>query len=236
MPEWSAPQKAAEITERRLLDAVLDGTFPVGSKLPPERELAEMLGVTRPTLREALQRLSREGWIEIHHGRSTRVRNYWQEGNLLILNSLAKTPQAQPPSFVPNLLDVRATIAPVFTRLAILRDPEAVERKLAQMQALPDTAQDFTATDIELQRVLTILSGNPIYTLIFNGFEELYRVMGPLYFSLETARNRSRRFYQQLYQAARQRDADAGERLTLEMMTESIHIWETIRNKGEQTE
>ena len=86
MPEWSAPQKAAEITERRLLDAVLDGTFPVGSKLPPERELAEMLGVTRPTLREALQRLSREGWIEIHHGRSTRVRNYWQEGNLLILN------------------------------------------------------------------------------------------------------------------------------------------------------
>lgn len=52
MPEWDAPLKVAETTEYRLLDAILDGTFPVDSQLPAERDLAEMLGVTRPTLRK----------------------------------------------------------------------------------------------------------------------------------------------------------------------------------------
>ena len=234
MPEWKPPLKVAETTEYRLLDAILDGTFPVDSLLPAERDLAEMLGVTRPTLREALQRLSRDGWVEIRHGKHTRVKNYMQEGNLLILNHLSRNPQAQPASFVPDLLDVRATLAPVFTRLAFLREPESVERQLALVQNLPDSAQEFTAADLELQRVLTILSGNPIYTLIFNGFGELYRVMGPLYFSSQAARERSRRFYRELLEAASQRDAEAGERLTREMMTESITIWKTIRNQGAQ--
>ncbi len=236
MPEWDAPLKVAEITEHRLLDAILDGTFPIDSQLPPERELAEMLGVTRPTLREALQRLSRDGWIEIRHGKHTRVKNYMQEGNLLILNYFARNPQAQPASFVPDLLDVRATLAPVFTRLALLRKPEDVCQHLAQMQDLADTPEVFTAADLELLRTLTILSGNPIYTLILNGFGELYQVMGPLYFSSRSARNRSRRFYRELHEAAGRRDVEAGERLTREMMTESIAIWKTIRMQGEQSE
>ena len=234
MPEWDAPLKVAETTEYRLLDAILDGTFPVDSLLPAERDLAEMLGVTRPTLREALQRLSRDGWIEIRHGKNTRVKNYMQEGNLLILNYLAKNPQAQPPSFVPDLLDVRATLAPVFTRQALLRNPEAVCEHLDQMQEIPEDAREFSAADLELQRVLTILSGNPIYTLILNGFAELYRVMGPFYFSSPAARERSRRFYFELREAAEKRDAEAGERLTREMMTESIAIWKDARKQGEQ--
>ena len=56
-----------------------------------ERELAGQLGVTRPTLREALQRMARDGWIKIQHGRSTRVRNFWREGNLGVLSGIART-------------------------------------------------------------------------------------------------------------------------------------------------
>lgn len=234
MPKWNAPLKVAEVTEHRLLDAILDGTFPVNSNLPPERELAEMLGVTRPTLREALQRLSRDGWIEIRHGKNTRVKNYMQEGNLLILNHLARNPQAQPPTFVTDLLEVRAMLAPVFTRLAILRKPEEVRQHLEHMQDLNDNAQAFTAADLDLLRVLTILSGNPIYTLILNGFGELYRVMGPLYFSSPAARERSRRFYRELHEAAARHDADAGEQLTRAIMIESVELWKSIRSQGEQ--
>ncbi|HQK42223.1 MAG TPA: fatty acid metabolism transcriptional regulator FadR [Anaerolineaceae bacterium] len=234
MPEWSAPPKIAEITERRLLDAILDGSFPIDSKLPPERELAGMLGVTRPTLREALQRLSREGWLEIHHGKQTRVKNYWQEGNLLILNYLVHNLQAQPPSFVPNLLEVRATLAPVFTRLAFSREPDQVYAHLAQMQDLPDCAELFAAADLELQRVLSVLSGNPVYTLLFNSFGELYQVMAPLYFASGFARNRSRRFYLELYEAAGRQDVAAGEALTRVMMLESIEIWNNLKKERGQ--
>ena len=69
--DWELPLRPAELAENRLIDAIVDGDFPINATLPPERELAQQLGVTRPTLREALQRLARDGWIEIHHGRRT---------------------------------------------------------------------------------------------------------------------------------------------------------------------
>ncbi len=68
-PEWTVPSKPAELTYNRLVDAILEGAFPPNSTLPGERQLAEMLGVTRSTLREALQRLAANGWLEIQQGR-----------------------------------------------------------------------------------------------------------------------------------------------------------------------
>ena len=74
--QWKPIQKPGEIVESRLVDAVLNGIFPINSHLPGERELAESLGVTRPTLREALQLLACDGGFEIYHGKPTRVRDY----------------------------------------------------------------------------------------------------------------------------------------------------------------
>jgi GntR family transcriptional repressor for pyruvate dehydrogenase complex len=47
---------------------ILRGDYPVGSRLPPERDLAQQLGVSRPSLREALIALEIEGSVEIRMG------------------------------------------------------------------------------------------------------------------------------------------------------------------------
>ena len=166
MTNWITPQKPAEYAETRLVEAILDNTFPINTQLPPERELSERLGVTRPTLREALQRLQRDGWLEIRHGRATRVRDYWKEGNLLILSAIARLKQHLPPDFVSNLLHIRLLLAPEYTRMAIQNSPADVIRLLESIQSLPDTKTDFTRVDYELHYRLTILSGNPVFTLI----------------------------------------------------------------------
>ena len=59
---------AYEVVVRYLRRAIHLGEFPPGSKLPRERDLAEHLGVSRATLREALRQLKGEGYIEIHRG------------------------------------------------------------------------------------------------------------------------------------------------------------------------
>ena len=92
MNKWKPIQKPAETAEQRLLDAILCGHFAVNSSLPGERDLAEQVGVTRPTLREAMQRLARDGWLDIQHGKPTRVRDYWLEGNMGVLTVLAQMP------------------------------------------------------------------------------------------------------------------------------------------------
>lgn len=225
MNDWTSPLKPADLTESRLIEAILDSTFPVNSLLPPERELAEMLGVTRPTLREALQRLSRDGWIEIHHGKSTRVRDYMREGNLLILGTITRYQKNLPADFVPNLLHIRLLIAPEYTRLATQHSPSEVIRLLESMQGTPDTAEDFTRVDLELHYRLTILSNNPIFTLILNGFGDLYRSMGLIYFSSSQNRDHSRSFYKKLLSAVLSNDAFLAEQVTRQVMRDSIQLW-----------
>lgn len=223
---WEIPLKPAELTERRIISAILDNYFPVDSILPPERELCTQLGVTRPTLREALQRLSRDGWIEIRHGKPTRVRNYWQEGSLGVLGAISQTSNQVDPDLFRHLLSIRLLLAPTYTAQAVSNDPGAVQRELEPLSHLPAIPSAYAAADFDLHRRLTIASGNPIFTLILNGFMSLYVDMACQYFRLETARERSQEFYRDLLSAVKNQDPGRACNLTREMMEASISIWE----------
>lgn len=222
---WQAPEKPSELAESRLIDAILSGDFPPESNLPAERELAGLLGVTRPTLREALQRLARDGWVEIRQGHPTRVRDYLREGQLAVLVSIVSRTEKLPPEIVPNLLEVRRVMAPAYTAQAIRRAPQDVVNLLEPLANLPDTPAAYTDADWELHHGLTVLSGNPVYTLILNGFARLYAVMGLRYFALAAARQVSLTFYLALLEAARRRDPDLGEEITRQVMLQSIDFW-----------
>jgi GntR family negative regulator for fad regulon and positive regulator of fabA len=230
--QWTAPQKPAELTENQLINAILEGHFSIGAVLPAERELATQLGITRPTLREALQRLARDGWLEIRHGKPTRVRNYWQEGNLGVLGALAQHTAQVPPDFVPNLLAVRLALAPVYIRLAVEKQPQAAANLLSSYKHLPEpppvaeSATAFASFDWRLHHQFTILSGNPIFTLILNGFCELYQPMARRYFLSAEARASSRHFYASLHNAARQGDGAQAEADAQRVMKDSLRLWE----------
>jgi len=224
--DWHPPEKPAEFAETRLVAAILSGHFPINSLLPPERDLALQLGVTRPTLREALQRLARDGWIEIHHGRSTRVRDYWKEGSLGVLAAIASHPAEVPSSFVSNLLAVRLALAPEYTALAIQNSADVVVNFLEPYKALEDDANTLTLADWDLHHMLTVLSGNPIFTLILNGFHSLYLTVGPLYFADQKARRLSNDFYADLTAAAQISSPVQAREIVRRVMLSSIQMWE----------
>ena len=62
------PQSLADEAHRQLLLQLDIGLWKVGSKLPPEKALADSLGVSRPIVREALARLKADGRIESRQG------------------------------------------------------------------------------------------------------------------------------------------------------------------------
>ncbi len=230
--QWSSPSKPAEITEKRLIDAILDELFPPDSSLPAERELAQQLGVTRPTLREALQRLARDGWVEIRQGKPTRVKNYLEEGSLGVLSALADRSQHLPDDFIPDLLAVRLDIAPAYTRLAVERNPKTVCALLEKSKALQDLPESYALYDWEVHHKLTVMSKNPIYTLILNGFAGLYQPMACQYFQNLLARRASLAFYKSLLKAAEAHDPNQAEEITRRVMEQSLSFWsETTRNQ-----
>ena len=52
----------------RILELIRTGSLRAGDRLPPERELIEIFGISRPSLREALRALSTLGVVESRHG------------------------------------------------------------------------------------------------------------------------------------------------------------------------
>lgn len=228
-PNWSAPDKPAELTYQRLIDAILDGTFPANSTLPAERQLADRLGVTRSTLREALQRLAADGWLDIQQGKRTRVRDIWTEGNLNILATLVEHQAVMPRAFIPQLLEVRRAMAPAYAREAVARNPERALALIDRLiDGLADDPESFASTDWTLHHGLTVLSGNPIWTLMLNGFSGFYEEMARLYFSLPEARARSHQFYGDLRRAARNGDPAAAFEISAEMMHVSLEMWQRV--------
>lgn len=65
----SLHEQAAEYVRAR----ILSGEYPVGGQIPTENELCALLGVSRPTLRQALDALAREGWLLRVKGKGTFV-------------------------------------------------------------------------------------------------------------------------------------------------------------------
>lgn len=217
--------RPSEHAESALVMAILDGKFPPGSTLPGERVLAGQLGVTRPTLREAIQRLARDGWLTVAHGKPTLVNDFWRKGGLNVLGRLIEHQAHLPADFIPNLLEVRLQLAPTYTRAAISRAPAAIANLLALAPGVGDLPEMFARFDWQLHQQLTIHSGNPIYTLILNGFSGFYEDIARIYFAEKGARELSIAFYENLLRAASDPDPAAAEALTRRVMLASLDVW-----------
>jgi len=223
-----APPLSLPMTDRveeALVVAILDGTYPPHAPLPGERDLAALLRVTRPTVREALGRLERDGWLTIQHGKSTLVADYWRDGGLNILSALGRYGRHALPALAPRLLEVRLALAPAYARAAVACDAAGVVSALDGHAALPDAAAHYTAFDWTLHRTLALAAHNPLYPLILNGVAGLYQEMGLLSFANPETRSSARAFYGALLTTARRGNAAAAEAITRTAMRQSLAMW-----------
>ncbi len=103
---------------------IRDGDLSPGDNLPPERELARMLEVSRASLREALRGLEISGIIESRHGGGTVVRKFSAFGTESPLAMVLETRH----DLVSDLWEVRRIVEPAFAERAAARaTPEGVE-------------------------------------------------------------------------------------------------------------
>ena len=72
-PEASQDRLYRDIA-RRLMDRINDGSYPVGGRLPAEREISTEFNVSRPTVREAIIALEVQGIVEVRVGSGAYVR------------------------------------------------------------------------------------------------------------------------------------------------------------------
>jgi GntR family transcriptional repressor for pyruvate dehydrogenase complex len=162
-----------QITER-ILSLIRERQLQPGDKLPPERDLAASLGVSRPTLREALRSLAIMNVVELKHGSGTYVTSL--EPNLLVEN-FALVFSLTDSSFL-QLIEARKVIEPGAAALAARRASADQISRLEQVlkqswECLQNHPQDFPELDIEFHVRIAEYSDNALLARIMQALTRM---------------------------------------------------------------
>jgi DNA-binding FadR family transcriptional regulator len=121
---------------------VLRGDIAVGESLPSERRLAEVLGVSRPSVREALQRLAHAGLVDVRQGDVTTVRDFRRAAGLSVLPQLLLVGGEVDVSVARSILETRLLVGPFAAGLAAERGGPALRKDLgAAVAALAEQTE-----------------------------------------------------------------------------------------------
>ncbi|MBP2452202.1 DNA-binding FadR family transcriptional regulator [Mycolicibacterium lutetiense] len=129
----------------QIVAEVLSGQMRPGEPLPSERRLAEVLGVSRPAVREAIKRLTEAGLVEVRQGDSTTVRDFRRHAGLDLLPRLLLRAGELDVSVVRSILETRLHNGPKVAELAAERAPSGVVAQLTHtvdaLAAEPDPVE-----------------------------------------------------------------------------------------------
>jgi len=158
-----ASRNAYEECVERLLRAVRLGLVPPGERLPPERELAPRLGVSRVTLRLAIRALEAGGYVESRRGRGggTFVRHRPDEDRSE--RAARRVLREVGAERVADALDLRRVLEPGAAELAAERAGPAQAARLAELaDATARAGEDgYRAADVRLHLAIAEVAGSP---------------------------------------------------------------------------
>ena len=79
-----------ELFVQQLQDMILSGDLPMGTRLPPERELCQKMRVSRAVVNSGIAELSRLGFLEVRPRQGTYVADYRRNGNMDTLMAIMR--------------------------------------------------------------------------------------------------------------------------------------------------
>jgi GntR family transcriptional regulator, transcriptional repressor for pyruvate dehydrogenase complex len=208
-------QRVAEEIAEQLRSLILNGQYPPGSKLPPERELSKRLRVNRASLREALKKLEHLGLVRIRQGDGTRVQNFMETGGIELVQHLLPLAGGKP-ELIRDLLEFRRIFGRELARLAAARagkdkDLTSRLRALADKADLATGAGDLFDIDFEFYVAIAAMCGNQVMLLLINTVRDGVRGFMPLLANLAGPQDQVRKHHRELISAIERNDvATAG--------------------------
>ena len=188
---------------------IMNGTILPGTKLPPEREMAETFNVNRTTLREALSKLENLELIEIRHGDGVYAKNFLESGNMDLIKAAVSIDEDNVTLF--SVLEARRFVVPGMAYLAAQR------RTTADLDELEGVIfhQDLTMLerDIKVHQMIARSTHNMLCTIFLNFFNQLFREYGYLYFDDERNIEHTRTFHREIFDAIKNQQAEVARRI-----------------------
>jgi len=199
---------------RRFEGLILSGRLAIGERLPPEREIAMHLGVSRPVVHEGLLELVAHGLVTIRPRHGAVVSDYRTHGSVTMLGSLLSYQQGElDPFLAVGLTDMRLLFEMETTRRAAMNRTDdqlaqlnlLVEREKA---ALEGDVAEVTGLDFQFHHLVALASGNPVYAMLMKSFEPAYTNLSGRFFAVPGMAKGVFRGHEALVRLIEQRDTE----------------------------
>ena len=231
----STPDKVFD----QILSGVVRGDFAAGDALPSERRLADVLGVSRPTIREALQRLAHAGLVEVRQGGATTIRDFRRHAGLELLPHLLLPSGELDLAVARSVLEARLHIGPHVAALAAERAGSRLADPLSDAVAALEADTDPVFQQRHALRFwdhVVDAADSVAFRLMFNSLREAYEpLLAPLAPVMQAEVGRPEA-YRRLTDAIVAGDPDAARRAAEELLRpatdsllEAIHRLEEVR-------
>lgn len=238
MQELLKPIRTESLKElfiRRFEELILSGKFPVGQKLPSERELALQLSVSRPVVHEGLVDLAAKGLVTMIPRVGTIVNDYRREGSLAILTSLVNYHRGNlEPGLLISLLEMRLLFEVETARLAAVNRSREQLNSLRELQREEEAAdhrdtEAICKLDFDFHHLLALASGNHIYPLLINSFKHCYTNLAGQFFGDRSVVPVVFDFHKKLVKAVEDKNEKSAARIMKRMLD---HGAQTLRSRS----
>lgn len=204
-----------DICIKRFEELILSGRLPVGEKMPPERELAVQLGVSRPVIHEALVDIAAKGMVSMIPRVGTIVNDYRREGSVAMLTSLISYHNGRlEPKLLDSLLAMRLLFEKENARLA------AVHRTRQQMEEFYETIKQeeavdhddidlITEIDFNFHHLIAMATDNVSYPMLLNSFRPVYTSLSGQFFEVPEVVPEVFAFHREMVDALEVKDEQA---------------------------
>ena len=205
----------AEEVVAQLREMIHRGELNAGDRLPPERDLAKILGVSRPTLRAGIRTLSAVGVLKSKQGAGTFVAEADAspilDGNPLhLMASLHGFSTAE--MFEARLL-LEMAIAGLAAERATSEQIAEMAEEIAEMFATFDEPEEYLVHDMRFHQLVAAASGNRILTALMNMLASiLFDVRSKTVHRAHDLKE-SAEMHRQIYRAIREHDSKAARKM-----------------------
>ena len=191
----------------QLIQRIETGAWPISERIPPEPELAQQLGVSRNTLREAVQALIHNGMLEARQGDGTYVRASSEFG--------AAMQRRLQRSTILEILEVRHGLEREMARLAALRrteeDLEVIRQKLAHAESLLQEPEAYTLADLAFHMAIAAATHNSVMIDLYQNMTDSLHLSISDTQDLGDMMDTQARNHTRLAEAIAQKDPEAAE-------------------------
>lgn len=206
------PKKVSSQIAEQIRSSILAGEFAPGDKLPPERELAELFGVSRPSVREALNLLASSGLVESYQGGGTVVKSLVELSAGNPLSELIKGEQARALDVIEVRKCMEGWTAYYAAQRALPEDLRKLEQIIVEMErnlAGMIPSQDL---DANFHVIIAQATHNVVWLhlmqSIFDAMKEFQRGVWRAVYITETDHRLLYQHHRAVFEAIRDRDPE----------------------------